>query len=48
MQGIRGRGGKFNDVAYGAMPFVAMMIAMIGLLLIFPQIALYLPTLVYR
>jgi len=48
VQGIRGRGGKFNDVAYGAMPFVAMMIAMIGLLLIFPQIALYLPTLVYR
>ena len=48
VQGIRQRGGNFNDVAYGAMPFVVMMIAMIALLIAFPQIALYLPTLVYR
>ena len=48
VHGIRARGGQFNDVAYGAMPFVVMMIAMVALLIAFPQIALYLPTLVYR
>ena len=48
VHGIRGRGGQFNDVAYGAAPFVIMMIAMVALLIAFPQIALYLPTLVYR
>lgn len=48
VHGIRARGGNFNDVAWGALPFVAMMIAMIVLLIAFPQIALYLPTMVYR
>ncbi|MGI9411899.1 MAG: TRAP transporter large permease, partial [Hyphomicrobiaceae bacterium] len=48
VHGIRGRGGRFNDVAYGAAPFVIMMIAMVALLIAFPQIALYLPTMVYR
>jgi TRAP-type C4-dicarboxylate transport system permease large subunit len=43
VQGIRRRGGKFNDVAKGALPFVLMMIVMVVLLLAFPQIALYLP-----
>ena len=43
VQGIRTRGGKFNDVAWGALPFVAMMIVMVILLIAFPQIALYLP-----
>ena len=47
VQGIRMRGGRFNDVAWGALPFVVMMIAMVGLLLAFPQIALYLPQQVY-
>lgn len=47
VQGIRLRGGRFNDVAWGALPFVLMMIAMIALLLAYPQIALYLPSLVY-
>lgn len=47
VQGIRSRGGKFNDVAWGALPFVAMMIAMIVLLIAFPQIALWLPQLAY-
>jgi len=47
VHGIRARGGKFNDVAWGALPFVVMMIAMLALLLAFPQIALYLPGLVY-
>jgi len=48
VQGIRAAGGPFNDVAYGALPFVLMMLVMIVLLLIFPQLALWLPTLFYR
>ncbi len=47
VHGIRLRGGKFNDVAWGALPFVLMMIAMIALLIAFPEIALYLPQLIY-
>ncbi len=47
VHGVRTRGGKFNDVAWGALPFVLMMIAMIALLIAFPEIALYLPQLVY-
>ena len=47
VQGIRIRGGRFNDVAWGALPFVVMMIAMVALLIAFPQIALYLPEQVY-
>ena len=48
VQGIRTGGGKFNDVAYGALPFVIMMVLMVTLLMIFPQLALWLPTVVYR
>ncbi len=48
VHGIRSRGGRFNDVAFGALPFVIMMIVMVALLIAFPQIALFLPTLVYR
>ena len=48
VHGIRARGGQFNDVAYGAVPFVIMMIAMLAILIAFPQLALYLPTMVYR
>ena len=48
VQGIRADGGRFNDVAYGAAPFVAMMILLVALLIAFPSIALYLPTTVYR
>ena len=48
VQGVRTSGGPFNDVAYGAMPFVLMMLVLIALLMIYPQIATYLPTLVYR
>ena len=43
VQGIRKRGGRFNDVAKGALPFVLMMIVMVVLLIAFPEIALYLP-----
>ena len=48
VHGVRARGGPFNDVAYGALPFVLMMILMVGILMIFPDLALWLPTLVYR
>jgi len=48
VQGIRSGGGPFNDVAYGALPFVLMMGVMIALLMVFPQLALWLPALVYR
>ena len=47
VQGIRTRGGKFNDVSVGAAPFVIAMIAMIALLLIYPKIALWLPQMFY-
>lgn len=46
VQGIRGRG-EMMDVMKGAAPFVLTMFAMIALLLIFPDIALWLPSLFY-
>ena len=46
VQGIRGRG-EMMDVMKGAAPFVVTMFAMIALLLIFPDIALWLPSLFY-
>ena len=48
VQGIRTRGGKFNDVAIGAIPFVFAMLMMIGLLIAFPGIATWLPNQVYH
>lgn len=48
VQGIRTRGGRFNDVAWGALPFVVAMLIMIVLLLAWPDLALWLPTLMYR
>lgn len=39
VQGIRDRGGKFNDVALGATPFVVAMLAMILILIAAPSIA---------
>ncbi len=47
VQGIRERGGKFNDVVWGSLPFVLMMLAMLAILMLFPGIALWLPGLVY-
>ncbi|MEM7748111.1 MAG: TRAP transporter large permease [Pseudomonadota bacterium] len=47
VHGIRERGGNFNDVSIGAVPFVFAMLAMIGLLLAFPSIALWLPNQFY-
>ena len=48
IQGIRLRGGEFNDVAIGAIPFLIAMLGMILLLVDFPNIATWLPTLVYH
>jgi len=48
VQGVRRGGGPFNDVAYGAVPFVFMMIVLLIFLMAFPQLALYLPELFYR
>ncbi len=42
VQGVRGRG-SIGDVMRGAMPFVVIMLAMVGLLVAFPAIALWLP-----
>ena len=46
VQGIRKKGG-LNDVMIGTLPFVIAMFAMIGLLLVFPDLALWLPGLFY-
>lgn len=42
IKGIRGDI-KFNDVVLGALPFVLMMLIMVVLLIVFPEIALWLP-----
>jgi tripartite ATP-independent transporter DctM subunit len=42
VQGIR-RGGHINDVLIGAAPFVVTLLVMIGLLVAFPGIALWMP-----
>ncbi|MEM7524475.1 MAG: TRAP transporter large permease [Pseudomonadota bacterium] len=46
VQGVRERG-DLTDVMIGAAPFVLTMFAMIAMLLMFPDIALWLPSLVY-
>lgn len=46
VQGIR-KSGSLNDVMIGILPFVLAMFAMIGLLLVFPNMALWLPNLFY-
>lgn len=48
VHGIRARGGRFNDVSIGAVPFLIGMFLLIAILLIFPNLALSLPQLVYR
>jgi tripartite ATP-independent transporter DctM subunit len=45
VQAVRG-GGKFSDLCIGAAPFVLAMLLMIALLIAFPQLALWLPTIV--
>jgi C4-dicarboxylate transporter DctM subunit len=48
VHGIRMRGGNFNDVAIGAIPFLVAMIAMILILVAYPSMATWLPNLVYH
>jgi C4-dicarboxylate transporter DctM subunit len=43
VQAVRGKG-SFMDLCVGALPFVAIMLIMVALLITFPQIALWLPT----
>ena len=43
VQGAR-RSGSFSDVIVGVIPYALAMLVMVGLLIIFPIIALYLPT----
>ena len=45
VQGMRERG-PVSDVIWGALPFVFAMLALVGLLMAFPEIALWLPRLV--
>jgi len=42
VQGIR-REGSLNDVFIGTMPFVIMMLVMVGILIAFPNLAMWLP-----
>jgi len=44
VQAVR-RSGAFSDLCTGALPFVTMMLIMIGILIAFPQLALWLPAL---
>jgi TRAP-type C4-dicarboxylate transport system permease large subunit len=46
VQSIRQTPGPVSDVIVGSIPFVVAMFVMIGLLIIFPQIALWLPSIV--
>ncbi len=43
VQGIRKDGGSFSDVIWGSVPYVVVMIAFTILLMIFPQIVMWLP-----
>jgi len=43
VQSVRGRG-PFSDLCLGSLPFVGAMIVMIGILIAFPDIALWLPS----
>ncbi|KMK66329.1 TRAP transporter large permease [Puniceibacterium sp. IMCC21224] len=44
VQAVRKGGGAFSDLFKGAAPFLLAMLTMIGLLILFPQLALWLPT----
>ena len=43
VQGLRRDGGSFADVVRGSLPYVFIMIGFVGLLIAWPQIALWLP-----
>ncbi|TYB90468.1 TRAP transporter large permease [Oceaniovalibus sp. ACAM 378] len=44
VQAVRKGGGPFSDLFKGAAPFLVAMLAMIAILIAFPQLALWLPT----
>jgi TRAP-type C4-dicarboxylate transport system permease large subunit len=44
VQSLR-KSGSMNDVMLGSLPFVIMLLSMVGLLAIFPDLALWLPRL---
>jgi tripartite ATP-independent transporter DctM subunit len=46
VQSVRGRG-SLNEVMVGIIPFVIAMLVMVGVLIIFPQLALFLPELAF-
>ncbi len=46
IQGVRGRG-QLNDVFIGVTPFILALALMLGLMLAFPQIPLFLPSVFY-
>ncbi|MEK9724677.1 MAG: TRAP transporter large permease subunit, partial [Rhodospirillaceae bacterium] len=48
VHGIRARGGNFNDVSIGAVPFLIGMFFLIAILLVFPDLAVWLPQLFYH
>ncbi|MGE4046514.1 MAG: TRAP transporter large permease [Acetobacteraceae bacterium] len=43
VHGIRGGSGRFNDVSIGSIPFVVSMLVMVAILMVFPQLATWLP-----
>ena len=47
VQGVRGRG-NLTEVMVGAIPFAIAMLLMVGLLILFPGLALFLPELAFR
>ncbi|HTU01183.1 MAG TPA: TRAP transporter large permease subunit, partial [Candidatus Sulfotelmatobacter sp.] len=48
VQGIRGDNGPLKDVAIGMLPFLTMMMVLLGLLIYFPIIALWLPNKLFQ
>ena len=44
MQGVRKDGGPFSDVVYGAIPYALIMILFTMLLIVIPDLVLWLPT----
>ena len=47
IQGLRKRG-TLNDVFIGVTPFILAIAVMLGIMLLFPELALYLPQMFYR
>jgi C4-dicarboxylate transporter DctM subunit len=47
VQGVRNSGGSVMDVVWGALPFTLIMLLMVGILIAAPQVALFLPDMLY-